>query len=143
MNEPLIIERTFDAPVSKVWQAITDNEQMKYWYFELEDFKPEVGFEFHFFGGPPEKVYTHLCKVTEVIPGKKLSYSWRYENYPGRSLLTFELFAEGDKTRLKLTHEGIETFPQDTKDFARENFTAGWTQIIGTSLKDFLQAHSS
>jgi uncharacterized protein YndB with AHSA1/START domain len=143
MADPIIIERTFDAPVSKVWKAITDNNEMKKWYFELEDFKAEVGFEFHFFGGPPEKVYTHLCKVIEVVPDKKLSYSWRYENYPGNSLLTFELFPEGEKTRLKLTHEGLETFPQDTKDFARENFIAGWTQIIGVSLKDYLEAHSS
>jgi len=140
MEEPIIIERIFDAPISKVWEAISDNNKMKHWYFELEDFKPEVGFEFHFYGGPPEKVYTHLCKVMEVIPGKKLSYSWRYENYAGSSLLIFELFPEGEKTRLKLTHEGIETFPQDNKDFAKESFTAGWTQIIGTSLKDYLES---
>jgi uncharacterized protein YndB with AHSA1/START domain len=140
MAEPIIIERTFDAPVSKVWEAISDKNKMKHWYFELENFKPEVGFEFHFNGGPPEKVYTHLCKVTEVIPQKKLSYTWRYENYLGSSLLTFELFSEGEKTRLKLTHEGIESFPQDSKDFARESFTAGWKQIIGTSLKDYLES---
>ena len=143
MPEPIIIERTFDAPITQVWEAITDNSKLKHWYFELADFKPEVGFEFHFNGGPPDKVYTHLCKVTEVVPGRKLSYSWRYENYPGTSLLMFELFPEGEKTRLKLTHEGIETFPKDDPNFAKSSFTAGWTHIIGTSLKDFLQAHSS
>src|SRR5579872_5001907 len=117
MNKPFTIERTFDAPVSAVWSAITDNSEMKKWYFELEAFKPEVGFEFHFYGGPPGKQYLHLCKVTSVIPEKKLSYTWRYDNYPGNSEVTFELFPEGDKTRVKLTHEGIESFPQDNKDF--------------------------
>lgn len=53
--------------------------------------------------------------------------------------MTFELFEEGDKTRLKLTHEGLETFPADKPDFARESFAAGWTQIVGSSLKEFVE----
>ena len=52
--------------------------------------------------------------------------------------VVFELFAEGDKTRLKLTHEGIETFPK-TPAYARKNFEAGWTEIIGSSLKQFVE----
>jgi len=49
-HEPLIIERSYNASVEKVWQAITDKEQMKQWYFDVSDFKPEVGFEFTFNG---------------------------------------------------------------------------------------------
>ena len=41
-------KRVFDAPVAKVWDALTRNEQMKKWYFQLADFKPVVGFEFQF-----------------------------------------------------------------------------------------------
>jgi uncharacterized protein YndB with AHSA1/START domain len=80
-----------------------------------------------------------LCKITDVVAGKKLQYSWRYDQYPGKSFVTFELFDEGDKTRLKLTHEGLETFPTDNKDFARESFAAGWTYIIGKSIKEFVE----
>ena len=138
-NEPFVIERTYDAPVEKVWNALTDNEQMKQWYFKIAAFKPEVGFEFTFDGGSKEKTYTHLCKVLEVIPNKKLSYSWRYKDYEGNSVVTFELFDEGDKTRLKLTHTGLETFPKNNKDFTEESFAKGWTYITGTSLKNFLE----
>jgi uncharacterized protein YndB with AHSA1/START domain len=141
-NEPFIIERTFNAPVDKVWKAITDKEQMKQWYFDLAEFKPEVGFEFQFTGGTEENKYLHLCKITEVVPNKKLTHSWRYDGYEGNSFVTFELFAEGDKTRLKLTHAGLETFPAN-KDFAKENFAAGWTHIIGTSLKEFVERANS
>jgi len=74
-----------------------------------------------------------------VIPNKKLSYSWRYDGYPGDSYVTFELFEEGDKTRLKLTHEGIESFGTDNPDFARENFDAGWTHLISTAIKEFVE----
>ena len=49
-NEPFVIERTLNAPVQKVWEAITDKEKMKQWYFALSDFKPEIGFEFNFPG---------------------------------------------------------------------------------------------
>ena len=137
-QEPFIIERTYAAPVKKVWKAITDKDQMKQWYFDLASFKAEVGFEFQFIGGSPEKKYVHLCIVTEVIENKKLTYSWRYEGYPGISFVTFELFPDGEKTLLKLTHAGIESFP-DEKDFARTSFAKGWTQLIGTNLKDFVE----
>ena len=138
-NEPFVIERTFNAPVEKVWKAITDKDQMKQWYFDIAAFKPEVGFEFRFEASNEGKTYLHLCKITEVVAGKKLAYSWRYDGHEGNSFVTFELFAEGDKTRLKLTHEGLETFPADKPDFAKENFVAGWTQIIGTNLKEFVE----
>jgi uncharacterized protein YndB with AHSA1/START domain len=136
-NEPFVIERTLNATPDRVWKAITDKDQMKQWYFDLAEFKPEVGFEFTFNGGTEEKTYVHLCKVTKVTPGKLLQYSWRYDEYPGNSFVTFELFPEGDKTRLKLTHEGLETFPTDNKDFARSSFEAGWTYIIGKSIVEY------
>ena len=78
-------------------------------------------------------------KKPEVITGRKLKYSWRYDGYEGNSFVTFELFAEGNSTRLKLTHEGLETFPINNPDFRKENFVEGWTQLIGLSLKEFLE----
>jgi uncharacterized protein YndB with AHSA1/START domain len=141
-KEPVIVERTFNAPVNRVWNALTDKDQMKHWYFDLAEFKAEPGFEFHFDGENKGVIYHHLCQVTEVIKGKKLSYSWRYQGYEGISLVCIELFAEGDKTRLKLTHSGLESFPQDIPDFAKENFVMGWTQIIGSSLRGYLEKQS-
>jgi uncharacterized protein YndB with AHSA1/START domain len=138
-TDPFIIERTYNASTSEVWEAITDKNKMKQWYFDLPAFKAEVGFEFSFTGGPPERSYLHLCKVTEVVAGKKLTYSWRYDGFEGNSLVTFELFPEGNQTRLKLTHKGLETFPASNPDFAKENFVAGWNEIIGNSLKVFLE----
>ncbi len=138
-SSPFTIERIYHAPADTVWLAITDKHKMKQWYFDLAEFKAEVGFEFSFTGGPDHKSYLHLCKVTEVVPGKKLTYSWRYDDYEGNSFVTFELFPEGDKTRLILTHSELETFPADNPDLAKENFELGWTDIIGTSLKKFLE----
>ncbi len=139
-SEPFVIERTFTASAARVWKAITDKNEMKQWYFDLKEFKAEVGFEFQFSGGPaPERQYLHLCKITEVVTEKKLTYSWRYDGYSGNSFVTFELFAEGNATRLKLTHAGLDTFPNDEPDFAKHNFVEGWTDIVGRSLKGYLE----
>ena len=137
----IVIERTYNASAEKVWNAITDRDEMKKWYFDLAEFKPEPGFEFQFYGeGKQGEKFLHLCKVIEVIPKKKLTYSWRYDGYEGNSFVTFELFPEGDKTRVKLSHKGLESFPvTPNKDFAKENFMEGWTHIIGTGLKDYVE----
>lgn len=138
-NEPLVIERTYDAPIDAVWKALTDSKQMQQWYFPITDFKPVIGFEFQFEGGSETVTYLHLCKVTEVIAGRKIAYSWKYDGYPGNSTVSWELFDEGKKTRLKLTHEGLETFPQDKPDFARSSFTGGWTYFADKALKNFIE----
>jgi uncharacterized protein YndB with AHSA1/START domain len=142
LAEAVVIERTFNAPVARVWKALTDVEEMRLWYFELNEFRPEPGFEFEFTFEHEGVKYHHLCKITEVIPQEKLAYTWRYEGHEGDSLVTFQLFAEGERTRLKLTHKGLETFPK-LPSFARKSFTEGWTQIIGSSLKEFVETNSA
>jgi len=134
----VIVERTLNAPVTRVWKALTDVDQMREWYFDLKEFKPEVGFEFGFVVEHEGKTYDHRCKVTDVVSQKKIAYACRFHGHEGNSLVTFELFPQGDKTRLKLTHTGLETFPK-TPAFARESFEKGWTAIIGTELKQFVE----
>jgi len=78
------------------------------------------------------------------VPGKKLAYSWKYKGHVGDSLVTYELFPEGKKTRVKLTHSGLETFlPDAHPQYARSNFAMGWTSLIGTYLKEFLEKPAS
>ena len=137
-DEPLVVERTFDAPVALVWKALTDKDDIKQWSFDIREFEPKVGFEFQFYGGDDTTQYLHRCRVTEAIPNKRLAYTWRYEGHAGDSLVSFDLIAQGSKTRLRLTHEGLETFP-NLPAFARKNFMEGWTQIVGSSLKNFVE----
>ena len=81
--KPIVKEVLIKAPPAKVWKAITDKEDMKQWYFTIEEFRPEAGFEFEFSGkGQKGESYLHLCRITEVIPLKKLQYTWRLEVIP-------------------------------------------------------------
>ena len=137
--EAVIVERTLNAPIARVWRALTDVDQMREWYFDLKEFKPQVGFEFEFVVEHEGNSYHHLCKVTEVVPEKKIAYTWRYKGEPGDSLVTIELFPESNMTRLWLRHEGLETFPK-TPAYARKNFEQGWIAIIGTELKQFVES---
>lgn len=137
-HEPFVIEHSYNAPVARVWQALTDKEQMKDWYFNMAEFEPTAGFEFTFTGENEGKVYVHRCKIIEAVPNERLKHTWAYEGYDGTSYVTFELTPESEGTRLRLTHEGLETFPP-LPDFKPENFAAGWAYILGTSLKDHLK----
>lgn len=144
-NDTVVLERSFRAPVQKVWDALTDPSQMKVWYFPmLEDFKAEVGFQTKFDVPHGDKHYIHIWKVTEVIPGKKISYEWRFGDYPGNSLLTFELFDQGESTRVVLTHDKLDSFRGDLHpDFSVENFQAGWTHFMEKALKEYLEKATS
>ncbi len=142
-NAAIITEKLLNAPVEKVWNAITSKEEMDKWYFKIAAFKPEVGFTFQFTGeGRKGEIYIHHCEIMEVIPMKKLSYSWRYEGLKGNSLVTFELSPEGDKTRIKLTHTGVDSFVTDSPDFTKESFTEGWNHIIGISLPEYVEKNN-
>ena len=139
-TEPIVIEQPFQVPASRIWSALTLKQEMKLWYFDLVEFIPRPGFKFQFSGGPaPDRQYLHLCEVEEVVPNKKLSYSWRYEGYSGASEVTFELADFEDKTMLRLIHAGIETFPAENPDLSKINFQLGWESIIKVSLRRYLE----
>jgi len=139
-EEPIIIEETFNVPVETVWNAITQVEQMCKWFFEnIPSFKPEIGFETEFNVQNQDRNFLHKWKVTEVEPLKKISYNWKYEDYPGDSFVVFELFNENNKTKLILKHQVTESFPQDIPEFKRESGIEGWNYFIKNTLKAFLE----
>ena len=91
---PLVVERIYQAPAALVWRAISTPEEMSRWSFEIQEFQPEAGGEFTFYGEKDGVKYEHLCRVTEVIPRKRLAYSWRYAGHPGDSLVTIDPLPE-------------------------------------------------
>ena len=79
--KPLIVERTLNAPAAQVWSCMTTKEAMSRWFFDLKEFDPKAGFKFAFKVEHKGMMYSHLCKVTEVVPQKKLAFTWRYMLY--------------------------------------------------------------
>jgi len=139
MKPEIEITKILNAKIGDVWKAITKKEWMKLWYFELSDFKPEVGFTFEFIGKTDDGVeYNHLCEITELEFEKKLTYSWKYKGYEGVSFVTFLLSSNQNKTILHFKHTGLKSFPENNPDFAVHNFDGGWNYFINESLPDFL-----
>lgn len=139
-NNDVFIDITLQAPLQKVWQAISDKEAMQKWYFDLPEFIPAIGYTFSFNGGPSEQEqYRHLCEVTESIPEQELAYSWRYDGYEGVSHIRFQLSAVNEATRLRFSHTGLDSFPKTEPNLAAKNFKIGWDAIITTSLKEFVE----
>lgn len=130
-EDKLVIERTYNAPIEKVWAALTETKKMQQWYFPMmASFEPKVGFETQFDVAHNGNVYPHVWKVTEAIPLQKIAYSWKYAGYPGNSIVSFELESVKDQTKLTLTHRFTESFESGKfVDFSKENFNAGWTSF--------------
>jgi hypothetical protein len=57
--------------------------------------------------------------------------------------VVFELFKQNNVTKLKLTHQVQESFPEDVPEFSRESGVKGWSYFIKKSLKQFLEDNDS
>ena len=133
------IEKTFPIPKEKLWKALTDHRQMQQWYFkELKDFNAEIGFQTSFSLEYQGKIFTHLWRVYEVIPKKRIAYHWQYKEYDGDSTVSFDLQDTNDGVRLLLEANIIKPFPS-IEEFSRESMEAGWRELIEKRLTPFLK----
>ncbi|MFM2230215.1 MAG: hypothetical protein RL607_1473 [Bacteroidota bacterium] len=139
MMTAIRVSEFYSVSPEMIWQALTEVKQMKFWYFNVVEFRPEVGFTYEFYGGKDENThYLHRCTLLEVIPNKKLKFSWVYVGFKGYSEVTFELFPSDRGTLLQLTHEGVASFEQENKNFDCSEFESGWNYLLKISLKNFL-----
>lgn len=68
-EKPIIIEETFEKDSQSVWNALTDPDQMREWFFEnIPDFKPVFGFKTFFTVDVGERSFLLLWKITRVVP---------------------------------------------------------------------------
>lgn len=105
---------SFPHPAEMVWDYLTKPELMEQWLMK-NDFQPIVGLDFQFRTNPiPGLDFDGVvyCKVLEVIPFKKLSYSWK--SGPGKgeitltSVVIWQLVPTDSGTELFLEHSGFE-----------------------------------
>ena len=137
MDTPFVLEQTYQAPLEKVWRALTTTNQLRAWYFpQLLHFEPVFGFEFVFAdeGSPYQKDW----RVTQVVAEQRLAHSWAYKGYAGSSEVIFDLAEQGTTTKLRLTHTGLASFPQEPP-FARARFENGWLHLLGSNLRSYVE----
>lgn len=144
-DKPIKIKQQFETTVTNVWSTITDTKLMQQWFFtEIPDFKPEIGFETKFTITVGNREFKHIWKIIDVIPNKKITYHWSYFGYQGAALVDFELFESNDNCTLQLSNTVIENFPENVPEFTRQSCKAGWEYFIQQNLNNFIiQSFSS
>lgn len=139
--QPIVVEQVFGVSKATVWNAITDHGQMIQWFFDnIPDFQPVVGFRTQFNVNARERDFHHEWTITESIPGKKIVYDWRYTEIPGAAKVTFEIFDQEDGSLLRVTNEGLESFPSNIPEFSPESCLGGWNYFIQGNLKEYLES---
>ena len=103
----------FPHPPAAVWEYLTNAQLMELWLMK-NDFQPIVGHEFQFRTNPHPDVDfggTFYCKVLEIVPFKKLSYSWKTGPGDGSttidSVVNWELQPKDNGTLLLLDHNNF------------------------------------
>lgn len=101
----ILLQKTIPVSPNKIWKALTKLKQMQKWYFkEITDFRPEVGFETSFAVVYRKKIFTHQWLIYDVLPQYRIAYYWQYLEYEGKATVSFDLeeVIQGTKVTLKL-----------------------------------------
>jgi uncharacterized protein YndB with AHSA1/START domain len=148
------LERMLDAPVETVWRYLTEADLRQRWFMGGTDATP---------GGEFDLLNDHDNLSDEDAP-----YPESYAPYKGRvwsekvlrfeqprllettfqsgnnGRVRFELFPEGERTRLVLTHSGIQsgTGAQDFGSGWNSHLTVLEERLAGRSIKDFWALHA-
>jgi uncharacterized protein YndB with AHSA1/START domain len=148
------LERTLDAPVEKVWRYLTEAELRSQWFMGGTDATGVGEFELLV---DHDKLSDDEVPYPESYAGfKGTTWTEKVIRFQSPRLLettfqggkngnvTYELFPEGDRTRLVLTHSGFES-PTGSQDFG-----TGWTshlavlqeRLAGRGVKNFWALHA-
>jgi len=139
----LTLNRHYPVAPEKVWRAWTDPQAVKRWWgptpgepVSLAELDVRVGGRFRIvFGGPDGKLHECAGTYQEVVPNRKLVFTWSWPNStPERvSVVTIVFKDLNGKTELVFKHEQL--FDQA----ARDGHTRGWTGTLD-KLDQFLRA---
>jgi len=125
----LRIERTFDAPARKVFEAWTSAEVLRRWWHAehawetpIAEVDARVGGEIRLVMRNPAdgREYGGRGTYTQIEPPRRLAFTWAWDSDPSANqLVELEFIDHGDRTTVVMTHTGL---PAPERDDYRE----GW-----------------
>ena len=124
------LEATYPHPPERVWAALTDRRAMAEWLMP-NDFEPRLGHRFQF-RVANAKGWSGIvdCVVTELVPPRRLAYSWKSDKVETHVRWTLE--AAGSGTRLLLEHSGFKGAGQFL--LRKLIMGPGWKRMLDKSL---------
>ncbi|MDN5217010.1 SRPBCC family protein [Fulvivirgaceae bacterium BMA12] len=128
-----------NAPVDKVWKALTNPETVKAYMFGTNVIsKWEEGGAINWFGEWEGNHYEEKGIITKLIPAKRLQYT-RYNNLSGLQdvpesyqLITIDLLANERGVSIALTEDNNST------EHAKERSEEVWKTILN-NLKELME----
>lgn len=152
-DDGIRLERVLDAPAETVWRYLTESELRRQWFMGGTD--ATAGGEFELIidhdnlsedDVPYPESYASAKgarftdKVLRFEPPRLLETTFGGD----KGIVTYELYPQGDGTRLVLTHSGIRS-PVGFQDFG-----GGWTshlavlqeKLAGRGVRDFWALHA-
>ena len=119
----------------KVWRALTDPTLLAEWLLPVFDLALEPGAAFVFKTQPyPGWDGTVNCRMVEIDPHRKLSYTWVVGDMEIDTIVTFTLTPTASGTRLSLVQSGFK--PDQKQNFGGARY--GW-RMMGGKLVDLLE----
>jgi uncharacterized protein YndB with AHSA1/START domain len=137
-------ELVIDAPIERVWEALTSAEQLRKWFGDIAeiDLRP---------GGRARFGWTEYDSVSEAIVDvvdAPTRFVFRWEAVDTRSVEEVSTSVEvtleplGDGTRPTMVESGFSTLPDGVYDRAFQANTSGWTAEL-KDLTEYLEKASS
>jgi uncharacterized protein YndB with AHSA1/START domain len=135
-----VIERTYDAPPQRVFDAWADPAAKTQWFGPPN--KPKDAYSLDFREGGREHLaipmpdgpeYSFDAIYQDIVPGRRIVYTYdmhRGEQRISVSVATVEIEPDGDSTRLTLTEQGVFLDGLDTSA-AREHGTNVLMDTLG------------
>jgi uncharacterized protein YndB with AHSA1/START domain len=118
-------EITVNAPREAVWQYFEDPDLLAGWLMR-NSFTGKLQKEFQFYAQPSDDWDgTVFCTLVEFRRPTKIAFTWDANNIGGETLVTIELIAQGDSTRIRLVHANFENASGDIAPIVKRH-AAGW-----------------
>jgi uncharacterized protein YndB with AHSA1/START domain len=145
MQRDIKLNWFYPYPPETIWECLTEPELLKQWSLSSGEFRAEVGFKWMEARKPKPRLNWDgkmYFEVLEVIPFKKLSYSFKGGPREGvftlDTIVTWTLAPKGDGTELRLEHTGFRGMQMYFTSFMME---LGWKKHLSKKLIRVLQTH--
>jgi uncharacterized protein YndB with AHSA1/START domain len=140
-----VVERTYSAPLDRVWHALTDTNARNEWFGGGPAFTEEVkshdfrvgghGIEEGQWHGGPRSLFHST--YTDIVEHQRIVFTydmWVDDRHMSTSLTTITVQADDDGTRLTYTEQGVHFDGLDSPE-GREEGTKGLLEQLGAYLK--------
>jgi uncharacterized protein YndB with AHSA1/START domain len=134
-HDTIVSEIDIAAPPARVFKAISDANEIRRRSPELNAFEMDlrVGGKWHLEMRPPTAykgfaLIRHEGEILELDPPRLFVYTWLanfHKDKNMRSIVRWELTPTKSGTHVKMTHSGLATEPEASKDY-----TGGWPGVL-------------